>query len=65
MKIIFRLSNRRLDVSSNVLKIFVKDMDVSCGLVKDLALLKILDWAILDNSFKSISFFIPFYILFK
>ena len=43
MKIIFRLSNRRLDVSSNVLKIFVKDMDVSCGLVKDLALLKILD----------------------
>ena len=61
MKIILRVSNRRLNVSSNVNKIFFK----SIGSVKLRRLSKILDGATLGSSFKEIRFFIPFDALFK
>ena len=41
-------------------KYLLKPVTISCGSVKLRPLSKILDGAILDNSFKDISFFIPF-----
>ena len=46
-------------------KYLLKALAVSCGSVKLWSLSKILDGAALGNSFKEISFFIPFHVLFK
>ena len=47
------------------IKYLLKELTVSCGSVKLWPLSKILDGAILDNSFKEISFFMSFRVLFK
>ena len=65
MKIIFWVSNSRLNVNSNVYKIFAfKSIDFYCCSVKLRPLSKILDGATLGNSFKEIRFFIPFPVFF-
>ena len=58
MKIIFRASNRRLNVRATLTKYL-------CGSVKLRPLSKILDGATLGNSFKEIRFFVPFHVFFK
>ena len=63
-KITFRVSNRRLNVAT-LTKYLLKTLAVSRGSVKSRSLSKILDRAILDNSFNGISFFIPSHVLFK
>ena len=63
MRIIYRVFNRRLNVSSNIKKIFVKSIGYFFDSGKRRPLSKILDGATLDNSFKEISLFI--HVLFK
>ena len=46
-------------------KYLLKALVISCGQVTLRPLSKILDGAILENSFEEISFFIPFHLLFK
>ena len=46
-------------------KYLLKALVISFGSVELLPLSKILDGAIVDNSFQEISFFTPFHVLFK
>ena len=65
MKIIFRVSNRRLNVRATLTKYLFNAFAISCGSVKLRPLSKILDGATLGNSFKEIRFFVPFHVFFK
>ena len=64
MKIVFRVSNKRLNVAM-LTKYLLKALTISCGSVKLWPLSKILDGAKLGNYFKEFSFFIPLPCIFQ
>ena len=65
MKIIFRVFNRRLNVTSNVDKIIAKIIDDLLCFSERLTVLSNVDGAMLGYFFEEINFFIPFHVLFK
>ena len=65
MKIIFRVFNRRLNVTSNVDKIIAKIIDDLLCFSERLTVISNVDGAMLGYFFEEINFIIPFHVLFK